>query len=241
MKDELTEDAFFNGRIRIKQNRFGYRFSVDAVLLAFYARPRPKDTVIDLGTGCGIIPLILAYRNPETKVYGIEAQQDLADISAINIEENRMGKQISILCMDMKILTNDIIPGPIDIAISNPPYRKVKSGRINPDRQKAMARHEIKATLFDVVETAKRMLRVSGRFVVIYPAERLIDIVTQMRASGIEPKFTRMIHSFANKEAKMVLLEGIKGGRPGIKVDPPLIIYRDGGSYTDEVEKMFLP
>ncbi len=241
MKDELTEDAFFNGRIRIKQNRFGYRFSVDAVLLAFYARPRPKDTVIDLGTGCGIIPLILAYRNPETKVYGIEAQQDLADISAINIEENRMGKQISIFCMDMKILTNDIIPGPIDIAISNPPYRKVKSGRINPDRQKAMARHEIKATLFDVVETAKRMLRVSGRFVVIYPAERLIDIVTQMRASGIEPKFTRMIHSFANKEAKMVLLEGIKGGRPGIKVDPPLIIYRDGGSYTDEVEKMFLP
>jgi len=237
----LTADSFFNGRIQIKQHRSGYRFSIDAVLLAAHARPGPEDTVLDLGTGCGIIPMILAYRNPGIDVYGIEVQTDLADIAALNITENGLNDQITVLCMDMKALNLEMTSGPVDLVVSNPPFRKAESGRINPNRQRAVARHEIKATLYDVVETGRRMLRTGGRFVIIYLAERMTDILTQMRKAGIEPKSIRTIHSGIETVAKLVLVEGKKGGRAGIKIGPPLIIYRKNGAYTDEVEKMFMP
>ena len=237
----LTADSFFNGRIQVKQHRSGYRFSIDAVLLASHARPGPEDTVLDLGTGCGIIPMILAYRNPGIKVYGIEVQTDLADIAALNITENGLDYQIALLCMDMKALILEMTSGPVDLVVSNPPFRKADSGRINPNRQRAVARHEIKATLYDVVETGRRMLRTGGRFVMVYSAERMADILTQMRTAGIEPKSIRMIHSGIETAAKLVLVEGKKEGRAGIKIGPPLIIYRKNGSYTDEVEKMFMP
>jgi len=237
----LTADSFFNGRIQVKQHRSGYRFSIDAVLLASHARPGPEDTVCDLGTGCGIIPIILVYRNPGIKVYGIEVQTDLADIAALNITENGLDDQISVLCMDMKALNLQMTSGPVDLVVSNPPFRKAKSGRINPNRQRAVARHEIKATLYDVVETGRRMLRTGGRFAMVYSAERMTDILTHMRTAGIEPKSIRTIHSGIETAAKLVLVEGKKGGRAGIKIGPPLIIYRKNGSYTDEVEKMFIP
>ncbi|MDX2498164.1 MAG: tRNA1(Val) (adenine(37)-N6)-methyltransferase [Desulfobacterales bacterium] len=237
----LTADSFFNGRIQVKQHRSGYRFSIDAVLLASHAKPGPEDTVLDLGTGCGIIPMILAYRNPGIEVYGIEVQTDLADIAALNITENGLDDQITVLCMDMKTLNLETTSEPVDLVVSNPPFRKAESGRINPNRQRAVARHEIKATLYDVVETGRRMLRTGGRFVMVYLAERMTDILTQMRTAGIEPKSIRAIHSGIETSAKLVLVEGKKGGRAGIKIGPPLIIYRKNGAYTDEVEKMFMP
>jgi len=237
----LGTDTFFNGRVQVKQNQSGYRFSIDAVLLAYHAKPRSGDKVLDLGTGCGIIPLILAYRKPEIKIFGIEIQKELAEIAAINVADNRMKDRISIICRDMKCLDHAMVSGPVDLIVSNPPYRKVNSGRINPNRQRAIARHEIKITLDDVVKTAGRLLRTMGRFVTIYPAERMTDILTRMNKARIEPKFIRMIHSGIDTQAKLILVEGAKGGRPGIKIAPPLIIYRDNNSYTDEVEKMFLP
>lgn len=236
--NSLTTDTFFNGRIRVKQNRSGYRFSIDAVLLASHANPHPGDTILDLGTGCGIIPLILTQHNPNIKVYGIEVQEELAKIAAVNVKENRREDQITILCRDMKDLKYDMISGPADLVVSNPPYRPVGAGRINPDRQRAIARHEIRTTLYDVVETARRMLHVSGRFISIYPAERMTDIFAQMRLASIEPKFLRMIHSGWDTAAKLVLVEGVKGGRAGIKIGAPLIIYSKDGSYTDEVKKL---
>lgn len=237
----LTADTFFNGRIRVKQNRAGYRFSIDAVLIAGLTIPSPDDTVLDLGTGCGIIPLILAYRHPKIKVYGIEVQQQLADLAIINVEENRMKDRITIHCMDMKKLKHDMMSGPVDLVVSNPPYRKAESGRINPDQQRAVARHEIKATLSDVVETAQRMLRTAGRFVTVYPAERMADILIQMRSAGLEPKSLRTVHSDRHTDAKLIIVEGKKGGRPGLKIGSPVIIYRKDGSYTDEVQEMFKP
>lgn len=237
----LTADTFFNGRIRVKQNRAGYRFSIDAVLIAGLTIPSPDDTVLDLGTGCGIIPLILAYRHPKIKVYGVEVQQQLADLATINVEENRMKDRITIHCMDMKKLKHDMMSGPVDLVVSNPPYRKAESGRINPDQQRAVARHEIKATLYDVVETAQRMLRTAGRFVTVYPAERMADILIQMRSAGLEPKSLRTVHSDRHTDAKLIIVEGKKGGRPGLKIGSPVIIYRKDGSYTDEVQEMFKP
>jgi tRNA1Val (adenine37-N6)-methyltransferase len=239
--EPLTTDCFFNGRIQIMQNRSGYRFSIDAIILSFYAGKYPADQILDLGTGCGIIPIILAYRNPKVSVYGIEVQKALAIIGAMNVAANQMENQITILCQDMKTLKPNMISGSIDLVVSNPPYRRLDSGRINPNPQRAVARHEIKATLSDVVRTASRMLRISGRFVTIYPAERLTDLFTQMRLGGIEPKFFRMIHAGWKTEAKLVFMEGIKGGRPGVKTGPPLIVYGEAGNYTDEVEEMFMP
>lgn len=237
----LTTDSLFNGSIRVKQHESGYRFSLDAVLLAQHARPGPDHSVLDLGTGCGIIPLILAYRYPKIKVYGVEVQTELADIAMLNIVENHMEDRITIYCEDLKRLKQKMTSGPVDLVVTNPPYRKVESGRLNPDQQRAVAKHELKATLFDVVDTARRMLRTSGRFVIIYAAERMVDVIIQMRSAGIEPKYIRMIHSSRQANAKLILVEGKKGGRHGITVGPPLMIYRKNGVYSDEVQAMFVP
>ncbi|MBW1693965.1 MAG: methyltransferase, partial [Deltaproteobacteria bacterium] len=123
----LTTDTFFNGRIRIKQRRNGYRFSIDAVLLASLTIPRPDDIVLDLGTGSGIIPLILAYRYPNISVYGVEVQEDLARIAKLNIKENSVEDRITIHCADMKTLKHHMVSGPVDVVVSNPPYRKANS------------------------------------------------------------------------------------------------------------------
>ncbi len=237
----MTTDTFFNGRVRVNQDRSGYRFSIDAVLLAYYARPRPDDKIIDLGTGCGIIPVILAHRHPGITLYGIEVQKTLAEIATLNAKENRMSDRITIIEKDLKLLESQMVSGPVDLVVSNPPYRRVRSGRINSDPQRAVARHEITATLLDVVQAAHRVLRNSGRLVMIFPAERIIDLIFQMRSSSIEPKHLQMVYSEIDMGATLVLIEGRKGGRPGMKVAPPLTIYHQDGSYTDAVLKMFAP
>jgi tRNA1Val (adenine37-N6)-methyltransferase len=239
--ESLTTDSLFNGSIRVKQHGSGYRFSLDAVLLAQHVRPSLDHTVLDLGTGCGIIPLILAYRYPRIKIYGVEVQTELADIATLNIVENHMEDRISICCEDLKRLKREMTSGPVDLVVTNPPYRKVQSGRLNPDQQRAIAKHELKATLFDVVETARRMLRTSGRLVMIFAAERMVDVIIQMRSAGIEPKYIRMIHPSRQVNAKLILVEGKKGGRHGITIGSPLTIYRKNGIYSDEVQAMFIP
>ena len=239
--DSLTADAFLNGNIRIMQNKTGYRFSIDAILLASHVDTHPGDKVVDIGTGCGIIALMLAYRNPEIKVYGIEVQKSLSVLAALNVKDNNMIDRVKIFCSDVKDLKKSAISGPADIVVCNPPYRKAKSGRVNPDNQRALARHEIKITLPDVFKTAGSLLRVSGRFIMIYPSERIADIITNMRLSGIELKYLRFIYSKKNAESKLVIVEGVKGGRPGATIAPPLVIYSDDGSYSDEVGRMFIP
>ena len=238
---ELTSDSFYNGRIQIRQDRTGYRFSIDAVLLAHHARPRPGDRVLDLGTGCGIIPLILAFRHPDITIYGIEIQQELSELSLFNVSNNRMQERITILCQDMRKLKTKMIAGPVDLVVCNPPYRKSDTGRLNPDHQRAVARHEIKATLPDVLMAVRRILRTAGRFTVIYAAERTAELLTQMHAHGIEPKMLRSIHSSRDTAAKLVLVEGVKRGRPGASIAPPLILYDENGNYTPEILEMFEP
>jgi tRNA1Val (adenine37-N6)-methyltransferase len=239
--ENLTQDSFFDGSIQVSQNRNGYRFSIDAVLLADYAGPFTTEKVLDLGTGCGIIPLILAYRYPGIRVYGIEIQAQLAALAKRNVMDNSIEERVSIQCLDMKDLSRQMTSGPVDLVVSNPPYHRANTGRINPDRQRAIARHEISISLTQVIETASRLLDLSGRFVSIYPAERLADILTHMRSFSIEPKFLRMVHSSEFTEAKLILVKGVKGGRAGLKVGAPLIIYRPDGSYTRQVARMFEP
>jgi tRNA1Val (adenine37-N6)-methyltransferase len=235
----LTADTFFNGRIRVKQHRLGYRFSIDSVLLSERVKPTAGDTVLDLGTGCGIIPLLLAYRHPGIAVCGVEVQRELAELAVGNVIDNQMADRITILCQDVVSLRRDRLPGGVNLVVCNPPYRKVASGRINPNTQRAIARHELRVTLDDILKTAKHLLDVSGRFVVIYPVERATELLSKMHASALEPKQLTMIHSYRHSNATSMIVEGVRGGRPGITITPPLVLYQDDGKYTAEVEDMF--
>ncbi len=237
----MTTDTFFNGKLHVTQDASGYRFSIDAIMLASLTDVRAGERVLDLGTGCGIIPLILAYRHPDIRVYGIEIQNDLAELAVANVNDNSMQDRITLLCRDMRALKPDLIGGPVDVIVCNPPYRKPNSGRLNPDPQRAVARHELKVSLSDVLQTVRCMLRTAGRFVTIYTAERAAELLSQMRLGGIEPKFLRLIHSQVDADAKLILVSGKKGARPGVKIGPPLIIYNAAGDYSAEVQKMFTP
>ena len=234
-----STDTFFNGRIQIKQSRDGYRFSIDAVLLAYQAAPRAGDRVLDLGAGCGIIALIMAVRNPGIQVYAVELQDELVQLALSNVKGNHLQDRIAVLGADMKKIKPELVRGSVDLVVCNPPFRRPGSGKINPDGQRAVARHELKANLQDVTGAARRMLKTAGRLVTIYTAERTADILHQMRVDRIEPKQIRTIHSHLGSDAKLVLIEGLKGGNPGLKIASPLIIHDENGEYTDEVQRMF--
>jgi tRNA1Val (adenine37-N6)-methyltransferase len=234
-----TRDRFLNGKIVLNQPRSGYRFSIDAVILSHLACPQRGETVLDLGTGCGVVPILLAFRHPDIQLIGVEIQACLASFARQNVEENRMADRIRIVAKDMATLSLTDIGGPVDLVVTNPPYRKLDSGRINADAQRAVARHELKIDLALLLHTARRMLRKSGRVVVIYPSVRTVDLVTTMRATGLEPKALTMIHSTASSPARLIVITGIDGGRPGLEVNAPVHLYDDDGSYTPSIEEMF--
>jgi tRNA1Val (adenine37-N6)-methyltransferase len=239
--DNFTLDTFFNGRIRLKQRRGGYRYSIDAVILASAVQPKPGETLVDLGTGCGIIPLILAFRHPGIRIWAVELQAPLAAVAEANIRENEMTSQVTVVRGDMRDIRPQRVGAPVDTVVSNPPYRRGRSGRVNPDEERALARHEIAVTLPDIVRVSRRLLKTGGRFVMIYTADRLADLLWHMRDERIEPKRLRSVHSHADKEAHWVLIEGTKDGGPGMVVSPPLIVYAGPGGYSAEVQAMFAP
>ena len=241
MQNDLTNDSFFDGKLSIRQGRKGYRFSIDAVILASAIRPKPKERIVDLGTGCGIIPLMLAFRHPKTTLFGVEIQKDLAQMARLNVAENEFTASIQIIRGDMRSLQAGRFGGPVDRVVSNPPFRRAASGRINPNSQRAIARHEIQITLPELIQTASKLLRTSGHFLLIYTSERLVELIQQMRMHHLEPKSVRFIHSHQASESKLVLITGTKRGKPGLKVGAPIFVYNLDGRYTDEVERMFHP
>jgi tRNA1Val (adenine37-N6)-methyltransferase len=237
----VTTDAFYGGGLKVTQPREGYRFSVDAVILAHHVRPKPNHTVLDLGTGSGIIPLMLAYRYPRLHVSGIEVQADLAALATENARVNRLDDRISIACGDMKTILSEGTGIAADWVVSNPPYRKAASGRLNPSPQKAVARHEISITLPELLRCARNVLPKGGRFTTIYPAARAVELLSRMHQTGMEPKMIRWIHSRSAGEAKLILVEGRRDARPGVRVAAPLIVYQKDGRYTQEAGLMFAP
>lgn len=239
--EALTGDTFFDGRLRVAQSPRGYRFSIDAVLLAHFVQPRPGQTVIDLGTGCGIIPLMLVFRHPRIRVWGVEIQPELVGLAADNVRANHMAEGICIRQADMRTITPDVSDGPVDVVCSNPPYHRGRSGRVNPDAQRAVARHEIAITLPALIQASRRVLKTGGRFVTIYPAERTAELIDHMRSMHLEPKRLRPVHSTGQTDARRVLVEGRAGGRPGLTITPPLIVYGQDGAYSEEVQRMLRP
>jgi len=193
---------------------------------------------VDLGTGCGIIPLIVAHRRRGVRLLGVEIQEGLAAIAEANVRANGFEGRIAVLRADLKTLPPDAAGGPVDWVVSNPPYRRARSGRLNPQTERAFARHELLATLEDILAAASRLLKRGGRFMAVYPAERLVDLMAGARAASLEPKWVRMIEPRAGSEANRVLLSAVKGGGTGIRVAVPLRVYGEGKTYSAEVASM---
>lgn len=215
-----TLDEFMGGRLRVIQSGRGYRFSSDAVLLAEFVSTRAGDLVVDLGTGCGIIPLLLLLTRPLRHAVGLEIQPDLAGQAFRNARLNGLAHRMSVIQGDLR--HPPIAPFSADVVICNPPYRQPATGRINPNLQRAIARHELLASLDDILGASRRLLREGGRLAVIYAAVRLVDLLIRMRGFGLEPKRIRLIHPAPEAEAKLVLVEASAGGRRGIRILPPL-------------------
>ncbi len=237
-----TVDTFFDGRLAIRQDRRGYRFSIDAFLLAHQVRLRQDDRhVVDFGTGVGILPLLLAYRHAGIDFCGVELQPGLARRARENVQTNRMADRIQIIEADLQTIHPRDLGHTADVSVSNPPYRRAKSGRINPNHERALARHEIALTLEGLLRAVRRVLKTGGYFWTIYPAPRLPELINRMQSFNIEPKFLRTVHSRDGCDAKMVLVAGVKAAAGGLVVGAPLFIYRDETQYTDEVQRMLLP
>ena len=236
---EETIDGILADRLRIIQRKRGYRFSLDSLLIAHFANIQDGDDLIDLGTGSGIIALILAQRFRCERVLGIEIQDELVAIAKRNVVLNELAGQIEIFRGDVRCPETLCGPQSFSAAIFNPPYRRLRSGRTNSDPEKAVARHEIEGTVADFLAAAVYALRQEGRVYVIYPAARMVELIVRMRESRIEPKRLRLVHSRLDGGGEFVLVEGAKGGREGLNVAPPLCIYQDRGVYTPEMTGIF--
>lgn len=220
--------------LQFQQSTAGYRFSIDPFLLCGFCRIAARDTVIDLGTGVGVIPLLLAVRYGPRECVGVEIQPPAAALARRNCVLNRLEEQIRIVEGDVCRHKELFPPQSVEVVVANPPYRIQETGKTAPDPGRAVARHELAGTLEDFVAAAAYLLKNGGRFYIIYLAERLADLLTMLRHKNIEPKRLRLVHSRAGDPAKLVMIESRRAGRTGLKIEPPLYIY-DGDHYTEEV------
>ncbi len=228
--------------VRIRQRKNGYRFSMDAVLLASFVDMKVIKRAADFGAGSGVVGIMLAKRYPKAEVTLVELQQGLHGLCLENVSGNALEGRVKALCADIRELGQE--PGQelqgLDLVVSNPPFRKPLSGRLSNEEEKAIARHELERTLPELVKSASRALRARGRFAIVYLPERLADVVAECRGADLEPKRLRFVHGRKGAEARMVLVEAVKQGRAGLKVEPPLFVYEGRGQdYTSEVLEMY--
>jgi tRNA1Val (adenine37-N6)-methyltransferase len=238
--DDETIDALFDGRVQLYQSRTGYRVSLDAVLLAHFVIVKHPARIVDLGAGNGALIAMLAHRHPSLRLTGIELQPAMVERARRNMMLNRLQARVQILCGDVRAIAGTAEPGGYDLAICNPPYRSALSGRVSPNPEKRVARHEFAGALGHFLRAGSCLLRKRGRMALVYPAFRCVDLLTAMRAAGIEPKRLRMVHSFRGSAASLVLADGVKGGRSELLIEPPLIIYEAQRRYTAEVARMLV-
>jgi len=237
--NEETLDEILNGLVRVFQKKRGYRFSIDALLLAHFVSLQARNKVIDLGTGSGIVPLILAQRFPHTSWTGLEIQTKMAALAGKNVELNGLRERVSIVHGDARKARSIFPAHSFDAVTCNPPYRKINSGRINPSEEKAIARHEIEGSLKDFLQAAKYLLKPGGKFFAVYPAKRLVELVFLFRANSMEPKRMKLVFTNETSNAVFVLAEGRYGSREELKIEPALFIYDADKKYTRQMNNIF--
>lgn len=234
---EVTLDSIKD--IKLYQPKKGYRFSVDALLLEDFITARGLYRGVELGTGSGIISILLARRLRQTRIIAVELQESLAMIAKQNITLNDLDDRVELLTADIRELRKMLPSGGFDFVFSNPPFRRPRTGLLSIDSERAIARHEIKITLPDLLNVASYLLKNSGRFYLIYHPFRLAELISLLRDVRLEPKRMRFVHSRAGEEAKMVLIEAAKGSGTWLKIDPPFYIYEKGRRYTPEMERIY--
>jgi len=224
---ERLDDLQLSG-LQIIQNPEKFCFGMDAVLLSGFVRTRRGDTLLDLGTGTGIIPLLLSAKTEVSHFTGLEIQEESADMARRSVALNHLEDRIDIVTGDIR-----------EAGTCNPPYMIGEHGIANPDAPKAIARHEILCTFEDVAGAAERLLKTGGRFFLVHRPFRLAEIMITLGRHHLEPKRMRLVYPFVDKEPNMVLIEAVRGGNPRMTVESPLIIFEGPGEYTREIREKY--
>jgi tRNA1Val (adenine37-N6)-methyltransferase len=238
LEDERIDDLQRN-QYKIIQNDKKFCFGMDAVLLSGFAKVKKDEAALDLGTGTGIIPLLLEAKYEGMHYTGLEIQEESADMARRSVALNHLEEKIKIVTGDIKEASSVFGNGTFDVVTCNPPYMTGNHGLVNKDMQKTIARHEILCTLEDVVREASKVLKPSGRFYLVHRPFRLAEIMTTLVKYKLEPKRLMMVHPYIDKEPNMVLIECSKGGKSRIQIEPPLIVYKEQGVYTDAIYDIY--
>ena len=237
--NERIDDLEFNG-YKIIQNSEGFCFGIDSVLLSDFAKSiRNNSKVLDLGTGTGILCILLAGKTKLKEIYGIEIQQEVANMAKRSVELNSLQDKVNILNENILNLEYHFENGSFDAIVTNPPYKKLNTGLQNENEKKVISRHEITANLEDFIKVSRNMLKDKGEFYMVHRPERLVDIVYLMRKHKIEPKQIRFVAPKIGKEPNLVLIKGVKNAKEFLKFDNILYVYNEDGSYTDEILKIY--
>ena len=238
MENERLDDLQRNG-LKIIQKTDGFCFGMDAVLLSGFASVKPGERALDLGTGTGIIPLLLSAKTKGDHFTGLEIQTEIMKMAQRSVALNGLEKKIDIIQGDIKEASRIFGAASFDVVTSNPPYMNDAHGLKNPGDVKAISRHEVLCTLEDVVREGTKALKPGGRFYMVHRPHRLAEIITVMMQYKLEPKRMKFVHPFADKDANMVLIEAVRGGGAWLKLEPPVIVYKEPGVYTDEIYEIY--
>lgn len=237
-ENERIDDLGRKG-YRIIQNRDKFCFGIDAVLLSDFARAKKGERVLDIGTGTGIVPILMEARYPLGTYTGLDIQKESIEMASRSVALNGLSHKINMVTGDIKEAVNMFGTASFQVITTNPPYMTGSHGLVNPQEPKAIARHEICCTLEDILKNSARLLKEHGRFYMVHRPFRLAEILSGCVKYRLEPKRIRFVHSYVDKEPSMVLIEALKGGNSRVKVEPPLIVYKEVNVYTDEVLKIY--
>ena len=238
-ENERIDDLEFNN-LKIIQNEEGFCFGIDAVLLSDFAKNIKKNSkVLDLGTGTGIISILLCEKTELKKIIGVEVQEEVYDMACRSAKLNNLENKFEVINENILNLENVLEKNSFDVIVTNPPYKKQNTGVINETEKKLISRHEILADLEDFIKISSKLLKCKGEFYMVHRPDRLVDIFSLMRKYKIEPKEIRMVFSNEKNPPKMVLVKGVKNGGEYLKFRENLYIYKNDGSYTDEILKIY--
>ncbi|MGL4362039.1 MAG: tRNA1(Val) (adenine(37)-N6)-methyltransferase [Cellulosilyticaceae bacterium] len=225
---------------KLIQNPEVFCFGIDAVLLAHFAGMTKKTKhILDIGTGTGIIPILMHAMHERGQYVGIDVQEEMVDMANRSVKLNNIEQDIEMKHIDIKQYKQNFKPHQFDLVTCNPPYMKGTTGLKNDNHSKTIARHEVLCTLEDIIEAAAYVLKDKGKFAMIHRPQRLVDIMYGMKQNGIEPKRLQMVHGKANTAPTMVMVEGVRNGGSELRVDAPLIVYNNDNSYTNEILKIY--
>ena len=232
--EERLDDLQVKG-YEIIQHPGKFCFGMDAVLLANFARVKKSERTLDLGTGTGIIPILMSAKTEGRSFVGLEIQEESADMARRSVLHNHLEEKVEIVTGDIKEAANIFGPVSFDVITTNPPYMIGQHGITNLSDAKAIARHEVLCTLDDILRESAKLLKPKGRFYMVHRPFRLAEILSKMVQVGIEPKRMRLVHPFIDKEPNMVLIEGLRGGNSRMTIEPPLIVYKEVGVYHEDL------